>query len=691
MNTHRFSCRNSFTVLIAVAVMGLLFSGCPSIINNILQGGPASLANGLVIEVISVSIPEDLRPVVIFTIKDSKNKDVALSELTDARFILGYLDEPETGSTARYISYITRIENPDGQPNTGDEAVQSNYDSARLGGVTDNGDGTYTYKFAAAVPANYDAGATHQIAGQFTRLYPVDGQVYPYNMAETFLPDGGDVTATREIVSTETCNTCHTRLEFHGGNRREVQLCIMCHSTQSSDGQSGNSVDFAEMIHKIHMGEELPSVQDGTPYQIIGFGNSVNDYSTVVFSQDIRNCEVCHTNAPQADVFLTNPTKAGCASCHDRTWFGNPDLAPEGWEVHVAGEQVNDSLCSQCHKPTGPAPSPILEAHRLVSELPENPGLALNVLEVVTTPPTPEKQAEGTQITITFAALYGDGSPVLALNALNSITARIGYPAAEYETTFGESLLTPAGTLVNNNDGTYVYTFAGTVPSDSTDTFAVGMEGRIAFTHDETTFRQGTSTNGLMYFTLNEEEPEPRREVVSDAKCNVCHNDLHLHGANRVGVQYCVVCHNPSMTDVSRRPGDQLPPETVNFKDMIHRIHSGAELENGYLVYGFGNTLHDYSNVGFPGKRESCAVCHEEGTYELPVTEDALSTFVVNGEEVVRDVLPERAACTTCHDSLLANVHAIVMSDIGGGVETCAVCHGPGKDFDVEKVHALAP
>ena len=42
------------------------------------------------------------------------------------------------------------------------------------------------------------------------------------------------------------------------------------------------------MIHKIHAGSSLPSVKSGTPYQIIGYQNSVADYSTVVFPADVQ-------------------------------------------------------------------------------------------------------------------------------------------------------------------------------------------------------------------------------------------------------------------------------------------------------------------------------------------------------------------------------------------------------------------
>jgi len=43
----------------------------------------------------------------------------------------------------------------------------------------------------------------------------------------------------------------------------------MCHTPQTVDPDTGNTVDMKVFIHKLHMGSQLPSVKAGTPYQVI--------------------------------------------------------------------------------------------------------------------------------------------------------------------------------------------------------------------------------------------------------------------------------------------------------------------------------------------------------------------------------------------------------------------------------------
>ena len=109
-----------------------------------------------------------------------------------------------------------------------------------------------------------------------------------------------------------------------------MEYCVTCHNPGSTDANSGNTVDMKVMIHKIHMGENLPSVQDGEPYIIWGFRDRPHDYSHIVYPQDLGNCQNCHVGSSTTDEFYprcsfptrattgtSSPSKAACGSCHD--------------------------------------------------------------------------------------------------------------------------------------------------------------------------------------------------------------------------------------------------------------------------------------------------------------------------------------------------------------------------------------
>ena len=47
------------------------------------------------------------------------------------------------------------------------------------------------------------------------------------------------------------------------------------------------------------------------------------------------------------------------------------------------------------------------------------------------------------------------------------------------------------------------------------------------------------------------------------------------------------MCHNPNASESARRPADGSPSESIDFKRMIHRIHTGEELTQDFTIYGF--------------------------------------------------------------------------------------------------------
>jgi len=131
-----------------------------------------------------------------------------------------------------------------------------------------------------------------------------------------------------------------------------------------------------------------------------------------------------------------------------------------------------------------------------------------------------------------------------------------------------------------------------------------------------------------------------------------------------------------------REPGEI--PQAIDFRYMIHKIHAGAELENGYIVVGHNGSINDFSHVEFPGDLRACDTCHVNDSYELPLS--ANLEMVTTPRDYFTPMGPTQAACLSCHDNQAAAVHATSNANELG--EACAACHGPGKTYAVEKVHA---
>ena len=240
----------------------------------------------------------------------------------------------------------------------------------------DNQDGTYQYTFSKSLIGDaeipYDASLTHRVGLEIRTSPNLSPTNIPANNAVfTFSPATGSLVAEsgREIVDNDTCNACHDNLSFHGDARFDLQYCAMCHESYSYDAQSGNCIDLKVMIHKIHAGANLPSVQAGGFYGIFGFGNTFADYSEVHFTQDLRNCQTCHqesdTDTPQASNWRVTVNREACGACHDNVNFETG--------ANHGGVAATDDQCGSCHGPNsthqrgqpataGRARNPITEA-----------------------------------------------------------------------------------------------------------------------------------------------------------------------------------------------------------------------------------------------------------------------------------------------------------------------------------------
>jgi OmcA/MtrC family decaheme c-type cytochrome len=217
------------------------------------------------------------------------------------------------------------------------------------------------------------------------------------NVFKDFAVSDTTVVPRRQIVDINKCKQCHTgtlhgdivipRLSLHGGNRTEEPgVCVMCHNPNQTDipyRTAGNeeSVDFKRMVHGIHAGGFRT-----TPLVIIGRNGSVNDFSSVRFPGELRDCLKCHIDIngkgtfelpvksslgstintrsvlttpslngyvdldPANDLKIT-PTAAACSACHDKAEVKSHMIGTGGASFSTLQSAINGERCVECHGP----------------------------------------------------------------------------------------------------------------------------------------------------------------------------------------------------------------------------------------------------------------------------------------------------------------------------------------------------
>ncbi len=297
------------------------------------------------------------------------------------------------------------------------------------------------------------------------------------------------------------------------------------------------------------------------------------------------------------------------------------------------------------------------------------------------------------------------------------------------------------GTLVQNADGTYTYTFfrdlAGVLniynnftdaaPSLKADlgsvadlTFDAAKIHRLVIQFYGNQRDTGSNTengvtttaavamaNPVNYFydwipstkaVVAPTDPT-QREIVATAKCNECHDKIGTttpHGG-RVDTRFCVVCHNDqrkfgyatSVPTAGAYTGNTYKfaigagsADTMAAGDMpvmVHKIHMGDELSR--TGYNYANIK--FETLAYPMGRDMCAKCHS-GT--IGTTEGK----TVQGENW--NIKPSRKACASCHDAAdfvngwttaSTYTHPAQSNDAA-----CAGCHvKPGDPADIKVAH----
>ncbi len=286
------------------------------------------------------------------------------------------------------------------------------------------------------------------------------------------------------------------------------------------------------------------------------------------------------------------------------------------------------------------------------------------------------------------------------------------------------------GTLVDNGDGTYQYTFArdvaltaglvanlvdstdgskkkadlGDVSYDRTLTHRVGIQISGSAPGTGTNVPNATQTvagvnmavptNIVFDFRPDGAAVTTTRSVVAQASCNSCHNGKGLaHDGGRKDPNLCVTCHTDQikygMSTEATRTTLALSGTTAvvdgravgNFTNFAHKIHMGSKLRlTGYNYSPATNVpAMKFNDVAWIQDPRNCTKCHSGTTPTDP--NQAVQTKDGNNWQAK----PSRLACGSCHDNVNfatgvitpTATNARVAHSAGAAADdsSCATCH----------------
>ncbi len=633
-------------------------------------------------------------PVVNFTVVNQNGQIVKGLTTSNVSFAIAKLVPGADGNPDQWVNYIYRTETaaagvgPSGTPALA-SAKQATTDAKTATQLTFNeAGGYYTYTFSTDIkdPTKtnnvvFEPSRTHRVAIQLS-YNDADGTPVKVNPYFDFTVDGNgksvavtDASKTRVMADIASCNTCHNQLALHGGGRVDVQYCVMCHNQGTVDANSGNNLDLKQMVHKIHSGRRLHA--EGHDYTIWGYGNSEHDYAEVGFPQDLRNCTKCHSGAnaatPQGDNWKSKPSKEACLTCH------TSDAASDWHNLHITTLKLGTSVanvdnnCTACHG-AGKTWS-AEQMHWNQNE--ENAAKYKVVIDSSTYNATARKVTVKYHVddttngnakwnltsdctgACTTNNRFGNLTMYVAYNNIPGQTAAV----TEFSSYNNGGSGANAKAYTGTNDGSNVYTLDITIPADTAQMIAKGT-GRVLSVGQakeaelDIVTRTAKAPQVLINVSMMNTFKDfaisgtltPRKEIVSNEKCNACHgllgtasgsNELNnaFHSGARNTIESCGgLCHDAGragqytvMHDDFKFPASVLGGaatgntmnESHHLKRMIHGIHGGARAQYDFVhgprataANGMTQPENFTAEVAYPGILSDCNTCHVNNSYQ---------------------------------------------------------------------------
>ena len=467
----------------------------------------------------------------------------------------------------------------------------------------------------------------------------------------------------------------------------------------------------------------------------------------VELGADLRTCDACHGGAAQAALATTAISRRTCAGCHPDVWFQADPITDPHHFSHPGGPVAFDVSCADCHVSPGAFR---LYADVAQVHVPAAASHAANPMGATLAAVTSLRPGQRPTVVFTLYDRDGSLTPLNdpanlpspandaaspVPRAVTHLAVTLAGPTAPDILTGNVPLTEPiTAVLAADAQGRFTYTLATALPAGASGTWTVVLEAtrqlpqapfydpandRFSWPYTGEPLTEAAA-NAVAYVDVaagatGAGSPVPRRTVVDLALCNACHGALSHHDGARNRIEACVACHTPDATDWSERPklqagevalaqtADGIEERSLRFGTLIHRIHTGAatgtaQLDGGPLVVYQAGVPRVFAGR-YPADLGDCRRCHAGETFTIEAMAAGEADTVANETPTIQHqgtpahgageprIPPITAACTSCHDTGTAHLHAA--SHTSAGEELCAGCHGAGGTASEYSAHGL--
>lgn len=644
-----------YALLLAASAVSLALTGCggddgtDGTPGN--PGGPAAdVVNILNLDVTKVTYQDGMPTIEVFATNEEDLPVVGLKDL-------------EVKAVAQLL--------PQGSTGAGDSAQWQKIGAEKT--FTDHKNGNYSFTIALE-GYNSELTQRYNVIASASTLQDGVTSVPRTELSEDFSGDGYQALYSKDIVSTETCASCHAAGEAIYHSYTSAETCTSCHTQEMADDKDKPQVVFNHLIHNVHNDAKM-------------YGRNLDDSAEKAHGLLQDNCQTCHLEPDADSGELTEwgnwtrvPTMETCTSCH-------VDIDFKAGQGH--SQQNDNSNCIACHNPSWTE-----ELH--MSGFVDKKALIDQYAMEATLTALATGSGSDTTLSITISGADGvaiDAATLLAnIEQLESIT-NVGpnFPIMGYNSSPGNGehkvliKLVENGVLADNAqiiDGRLVTTIAN-LPYGEGDTDTAFSFIGLALCNEGTDLvpcGEGVDSTSmkaeLAHGTLSGEAPSVRHtDSVNFGACESCHGtEWELHqdhhagfvmteqlgrinqaGEMIVGVDGCVACHTPDGTYASGANKGALEMK-------LHSLHSSGD-------YGIISGM-------------TCSQCHNDFNLDAFKVKGALATSAGLYST------PIAATCSSCHShSDSFKTHAEGQGAIIDGsyeaandaaqLESCFLCHNP--------------